>query len=843
MTHQQLTRYDDVRRALLARIGSAMPELQARTTDDFILALADGWAVLAEILGFHSARIHEESTLDLATELRSALELSRLLGYRPDPGVAAAAWLAFTIDESGAAPTMVVPKATSVTSVPAPGEQPVTFETVDPIEARPEWNALHPRLTTQDPPDVSSDPLEVLLAGTATNVAPGDGVLLPGTTGKKGTRAFGVVTSVQVRPDDPPVPGTPTRRGWTRLVLKPIDSDETASEVPPVEPPPDDWQQGPLLGSLLGSGSTTMSAQELNARALERGFTTADVVNALRAARSGAGYALVFRARAGMFGNMAPAKDVLPDTIRRFGLDENQKIESFTEGRRTIFLDTVVSAAPGWVVLRDRDLWHLFEARSVVPLGMSRFTVSARVTMVTLKTKLPPTSFMIRSSTAYLAGQWLPLAARPLRDPVPAGVAAIPLDDWVDGLDVGRMVALTGASATDPGTRVAHVSAISEVRHELSGTGTTVINLATAPPDSLIRASVVINANVAPATHGESRSETLGSADGRHPMPAFTLSAAPLTYVTSTAGSTSSLEVFVGGIRRPEVDALLDPDEPGYVVERDADGRASVRFGSPLPTGQVNVRATYRVGIGAAAAVPAGRLSMLARRPPGVREVTNPLPASGGADAESVAETRRNAPMSVRALGRVVSRQDYTDFARTFPGIAKASASPMAIGGRRGVAVTVAGARGAPVPRGSALHSGLLGALRINGDPLVPLEVRTYQPVPFRVGAAIRVHPDRIDADVRAAAVQALVDGFAFDVRDLGQPVSASEVVALLQAVPGVLAANVRVLCRLVLGAPENEVTFRRLLRADVPLAGPDTGADRLLVLDRASLAVEVTTP
>ena len=45
-------------------------------------------------------------------------------------------------------------------------------------------------------------------------------------------------------------------------------------------------------------------------------------------------------------------------------------------------------------------------------------------------------------------------------------------------------------------------------------------------------------------------------------------------------------------------------------------------------------------------------------------------------------------------LGRIVSLEDYEDFARAFAGIEKALATWMWSGEKRGVFVTVAGAKG-----------------------------------------------------------------------------------------------------------------------------------------------------
>ncbi len=50
--------------------------------------------------------------------------------------------------------------------------------------------------------------------------------------------------------------------------------------------------------------------------------------------------------------------------------------------------------------------------------------------------------------------------------------------------------------------------------------------------NSYIRSSVLINANVALATHGESVKEVLGSGDASASFQTFTLRQPPLTYVS-----------------------------------------------------------------------------------------------------------------------------------------------------------------------------------------------------------------------------------------------------------------------------------------------------------------------
>lgn len=140
------------KQSLLAALSDArrpaLPGLKTRDDDDFSIALLDAAAMLADVLTFYQERIANESYLRTATERRSLLELARLIGYRPRPGVAANAVLAFTLDDAQGAPRRAaLDVGVKVQSVPGPDEKPQTFETVEQIEARVEWNALKPQMS------------------------------------------------------------------------------------------------------------------------------------------------------------------------------------------------------------------------------------------------------------------------------------------------------------------------------------------------------------------------------------------------------------------------------------------------------------------------------------------------------------------------------------------------------------------------------------------------------------------------------------------------------------------------------------------------------------------------
>jgi predicted phage baseplate assembly protein len=224
---------------------------------------------------------------------------------------------------------------------------------------------------------------------------------------------------------------------------------------------------------------------------------------------------------------------------------------------------------------------------------------------------------------------------------------------------------------------------------------------------------------------------------------------------------------------------------------------------------------------------------MLLTRPLGVKGVINPLDASSAQDPEQLDDARVNAPLKVLALERVVSLTDYENFARAFGGIAKALASWTWDGRSRGVLVTVAGPGGAAVTPGSATYDNLLVAMRAAGDPFVELRVKTFRPAYFHFAGNVKVAAEFDIDKVLAAVERALRGTFAFAARAFGQPVMLSEVIAAIQAVPGVTAVDVDKLYRSGAGA-----SLQQRLLAELPVLGPNGQllAAELLTLDAAPL-------
>ena len=149
--------------------------LTTRDTSDPAIALLDAWATVGDVLTFYQERIANEGYLRTATERRSVLELARLVGYAPRPGVASTVYLAYTLEDTQLKP-VEIPAGAASQSIPGPNEQPQSFETSDSLIARSEWNNLQVRRKRpQNITLASALSIETIyLAGTAANLKTGD---------------------------------------------------------------------------------------------------------------------------------------------------------------------------------------------------------------------------------------------------------------------------------------------------------------------------------------------------------------------------------------------------------------------------------------------------------------------------------------------------------------------------------------------------------------------------------------------------------------------------------------------------------------------------------------------
>ncbi|BCJ57208.1 putative baseplate assembly protein [Micromonospora endophytica] len=454
-------------------------------------------------------------------------------------------------------------------------------------------------------------------------------------------------------------------------------------------------------------------------------------------------------------------------------------------GQTWVDLDRVSGdAAVGrWLVLSGEPGTGVWPISGVDTVTRSDAGRTARVSRVRLGVSTATLADFLgartRSTEVLLSGEALPLPGAPITG------ARLTLAAPVPPLPAGRLLVLRGG---DDGETA--------VVAGMPDSGTLVL---TAPLRGRYEpATLQVYGNVVLATHGETVDEVLGDGDATA-NARFTLARAPLTALPAPTGdgSAPALVVSVDAVPWQRIDDLADAGSTDevYVLRRTGDGGVEVVFGDGTHgarpgNGVNNITARYRCGIGAAGNVPAGALTLLQNRPPGLRAVTNPLPATGGTDPQTGIAARPHLSGPVTAADRLVSAADVDRFVRAFAGIAAARMAVLAAAGQPLLHITVVGAGGLPVPAGSVLHTSLSRAIAQRRAPGPPMHIGSYRPVPVTIDARVRVDPRHAAAAVRADAEAVLRNAFAPGRRELARDVHRGELVALLHGVPGVVAVD-----------------------------------------------------
>lgn len=245
-------------------------------------------------------------------------------------------------------------------------------------------------------------------------------------------------------------------------------------------------------------------------------------------------------------------------------------------------------------------------------------------------------------------------------------------------------------------------------------------------------------------------------------------------------------------------DLLADSlGRPEYVVEMEQDGTASLRFGDgrygrrPEPGSQFQV--VYRVGNGSHGNIGADTLRHVVTDSPHVAGATNPLPAFGGIEPESLQEIRRNAPVAFRTQDRAVTMDDYAVMTKQDPDVQQAAATLRWTGSWHTVFMTVDRLGGTQVdPAYEVDLRNRLESYRLAGQDI---EIDNPMLVALEIEMRVSVEPDYFRSDVQRAlqavfSNRILPDGrrglFHSDNFSFGQPVYLSPLYAVAQAVAGV---------------------------------------------------------
>jgi len=802
---------------------STLPSLRHLTTrrdEDLGIALLDSWALVLDVLTFYQERIANEGFLRTAEERRSLLELARTIGYELRPGVAASTHLAFTLDGNPGSPEeIVLPTGTRAQSIPGQDELPQPFETSDDLVARPEWSTLKPRLTRPQIYDATTR--RFLLRGTGSQLTPGDRTLL--VISAEVQVPLTVVSVTADAASDTTVLITESivcEAPEKKVAPKAATSKATFQEVSSKE-------KLDAVSVEANFSKTTWSQQAWTSYAKSKKWSPKEVAKHLKAKKKKAAQGakpatepaprtvtpglFALRSRSGIFGHNAQQWDSTPvdwrvdrpGSVAPFkvswegnAITENAIGGGLPEG--VIYLERNVPEILGesWIVLQDGTETPLpFRIERADDESIADYGLSAKVTRLRLEAiRSDLASLSRRGTTAFAQSEELSLAPLPIESVVAGNL--LELDEVELRLEAGRLVTVRGERADLEGVETAEIAEIEEI---LQVQGVTQLKLTKALVHSYVRSTVALNINTVAATHGETRTETLGSGDAASAFQRFILKQAPLTYTAAPvpSGGVSTLELRVNGVRWQEADSFfgLEGDARSYVLRRADSGSTSVVFGdgrrgSRLPTGIENLRAVYRTGIGMVGQMDRDRITLLASRPLGVRDVTNPVAAENAEDPESRDQARSNAPLTVRTLDRIVSLMDFEDFARAFSGIGKARADRLWDGSRRVVHLTLAAADGGPVS--STLEENLRLAMDRVRDLSQPLLLGSFDALFFQVAAKLKIDADFLPEVVLSAAQEELERRFSFDQMDFAKRVPKSEVLAVLQRVEGVIAVDLQ---------------------------------------------------
>lgn len=748
-----------------ATAARPLAELTTRSPDDPTISLLDAWACVCDILTFYGERILNEGYLATATERHSVTEIARSAGYRPDPGRAATAPFAFTID-TNVDDEVVVPFGQPVLSVPRPDEVPQTFELVEELLGWAAWNMLRPRRTRTH--TIERDTDQLYLDGVNTRLAVGDPIVVLGA--ERGADS-----------------GSDVTEHWDLRFVVAVDT------FAPADTYADRAHTVVTLDHGLGDPFTDPAAVDIRL--------------------------ITFGNRAGLFGWNAPDARMMSTEIqgnaqlmsggqwRQFDMADD--ITRANLGSHVVDLDQEYPGivADSWVCLHGPTQVELFRVTKANPASRTEFSLSSRVTRLFLDADEHLDDLKRRSTTVLCESRPVPIAERPDDSPV-AGFDVL-LDGLYPAMPLGRRVIVRG-ELDSTGEPAVIETTVTGWLDDASGS---TLSVATSLP-ALRRHTVEVLGNVAPSTHGATvAAEVLGHGDASQANQRMPLRHAPLTWVPAApTGADPALTIRVGGVEWHRVDTFFGagPNDHVYTVERivtddaeSSDGPLDPatdhtvvtfgdgRRGARLPTGFDNVVAHYRFGLGTAGNLDAHQLTVLQQRPAAVRAATNPVAPTGGADPAQRDEIRRFAPIDALTLDRLVAIQDYEDHAASFPSIGLAVATELWTGRRSIVHVTAALADGEPLHEFDPTAVALVESMDALKDPAHSVMVWGHEPVPFAITLRLRVVAGALFSEVRDEVTAALLDAFAFPRHRFGQPVTAAQIAAIAHDNPLVHAIDI----------------------------------------------------
>jgi len=804
------------------------------------LALLDAWAVALHVVAFYQERYTDENYLLTATEDFSTRELTYLTGYHPAPGLGASTHLAFTLAAGADVPEqLLIKQGLQVQSIPQEDQLPQVFETADDFIARPAWNHLIPRIFQPEIQKISPvlklvDPKKVSLRlqGDQMSLQAGDKILIAGKHNRQDIiLLFTVEKTVFELPEITVVHGQVSETekdkevsdlqifalrkraasfGNNALPFATLNKEQQNyyenkdwDKTPPSpfvtstnKPLPggfDLFLDQVLPNLLAGSWLALTTNNFYKIYKVEAAQTIAAADYAL----SGPATAVKLIPKPGL--KKGKDKEFTFRTTQIWTVSE--KIELYAEWEEKTEAAEKKNCIHGNIIILEAIDQNLNYDHELIIAQQNK--IHDETIIVQKITSPQPKEFIIHlenkivyryeNDSLLIATPQIPgLKKVILRESESEHALHLFHEKGELGLEKGDRLTLTGKLVPQSEAFILESS-----YPDISGH--THLKLKKPLKHRYPANQSIIYGNVIVATHGESVEEILGRGNNEQPNQQFKLHRKPLTYLPAAnlKGFANTLEIRVNEVLWKEIDNFYfaGPNSRCYTLSHTDQGDTIVHFGdgihgARLPTGEENVKAYYRVGLGLSGEIAMGDLSLLKARPLGVDDVTNPMPTIGAASPDHRDSIKEKATLPTFTLNRLVSALDFEHFLRGYPGIAKAKVNIFKNDPCIYLTVALEG-KSPQLDPTAAYYKNMLVTLKkisLRGSKVV---IASYIHRAFPIHASLLIHPDHLQEVVFKAAQQKMLEVFGFAARQLEQPVTLSEIIHELHQVSGVITAEI----------------------------------------------------
>jgi hypothetical protein len=730
----------------------ALTVWQPGAEGDLAVQMVEWAAYLSDILTFYNERIANEAYLGTALLPASVNHLVQLLGYRPRPALGARAKLAAVLS-TGARPPVAVPKGLQVKSKPAPGQQPQVFE-LDQDSTVTAPDLISAVVSPANRPLLAPGGGALWLAGKVSGIKNGERLLLIDAAALTAQTVtdyawIGVTGS---SPQTDPLGNAVTQVSFSAVTSSIAGGAQAANYVllrPGVS--------GPLWGFPVTAPQAVVSASG--------GTATITLASVARGVAPGS--LVLLDVSDGAISGVVTPTPAIAQSYAEAVWYANGNGPAPPPAASPPPTPVGIPVAQIGIAVGNTATW-------ATAWNNARAQVTVRWGWNPVGTLTP----VLSAADLTFTGGTTALVPAPGAAPFPALPATALLEDANFNATAGTL----NAASTPAGAA-------------------TLTPNATAPiPASGLGSPITAMFDLLPFSRGKTvASEVLGSGNPAVAGHDFKLTNAPVTYFADAASISgdsfsSTVQVGVNGVRWQEVRSFYGqpPNAQVFVLREDDAGYTHVTFGdgvqgARLPTGTNNVVATYRYGAGAA--TPAAETLTTVQTPtPGLKGFRNPLPPTGGSDADSPARLSSLAPASVLTFNRAVSLDDYQAIAAGTAGVNQALAEyvfdPAAQ--RPLVTLWIAG--------DSDALAKVTQALAGIAMPNQGLRIKTATPVPAKQTLTYLRDPRYGDAAVQAGLTTALLDpdhgALGANVLGIGQTLYESQIAAACLAVPGVTAIH-----------------------------------------------------